>query len=133
MSRVNPIDLLFFLMESESRPLHMAAYQVFRIPDDYEGSFVHDLVAAYRHNPSVDPFNRVVKNLNIGIPRWESVEPDPEYHVRHLALPAPVVMPPAIGALNAGCASIAPQSSRGNRRGLLGDGGFRRRSPRSGR
>ena len=63
MSRIDSIDLLFFLLETESRPLHMGAYQVFRIPDDYEGSFVQDLVAAYRDNPSVDPFNRIPKNI----------------------------------------------------------------------
>lgn len=92
MSMINALDLLFFVFESPERPLHMAAYYVFDTPEDYDGDYAADLVASYRDGPVVDPFNRVARHINIGVARWYTVEPDMDYHVRHIALPKPGTM-----------------------------------------
>jgi len=92
MSKLSPVDLSFLLLETSARPMHMTAYQVFRIPARQRTTFVAKLLAAYRSGPVAKPFNQKLKWLDKGVASWETVEPDLQYHIRHIAVPAPGTM-----------------------------------------
>ena len=92
MSKLSPVDLSFLLLETSARPMHMTAYQVFRIPARQRTTFVAKLLAAYRSGPVAKPFNQKLKWLDKGMASWETVEPDLQYHIRHIAAPAPGTM-----------------------------------------
>ncbi len=89
MSKVPPLDLTFLLLESPSRPMHMSAYQVFRLPARQKNSFIPRLMEAYRSGPVASPFNKQLRWMDKGVASWTTVEPDLRYHVRHIAVPAP--------------------------------------------
>jgi WS/DGAT/MGAT family acyltransferase len=89
MSKLTPIDLAFLLLENPSRQVHMAAYQLFRIPARQRKTFVPKLLETYRSGEVGKPFNQKLKWSGTGMPSWETVEPDLRYHVRHIAVPAP--------------------------------------------
>ncbi len=89
MSRLTPLDLAFLALENPSRPVHMAAYQVFRIPASQKNTLVPRVLQTFRSGPVGKPFNQRLKWLDRGVASWETVEPDLRYHVRHLAVPPP--------------------------------------------
>ena len=89
MSKLSPVDLSFLLLETPHRPMHMTAYQQFRLPAGQKKTFIPRLLAAYRSGPVAKPFNQQLKWLDKGVASWVTVEPDLRYHVRHLAVPAP--------------------------------------------
>lgn len=54
MTRINPIDLSFLLLERANRPNHMAAYTIFEKPKGQKSSFGPRLFdAARRPSPSI--------------------------------------------------------------------------------
>lgn len=93
MSKLKPIDISFLLLESSSRLMHMTAYQMFRIPASRKNSFVPRLLKAFRNSEVAEPFNQKVKWLGKSVASWEKAEPDLNYHVRHVAVPAPGSLP----------------------------------------
>ncbi len=92
MSKLSPVDLSFLLLETPARPMHMTAYQIFRLPPRQKTTFIPKLLAAYRNDPVAKPFNQKLKWLDKGVASWETVEPDLRYHIRHIAVPAPGTM-----------------------------------------
>ena len=92
MSKLSPVDLSFLLLETSTRPMHMTAYQVFRLPARQKNTFIPKLLEAYRSDPVAKPFNQKLKWLGKGVASWETVEPDLQYHIRHIAVPAPGTM-----------------------------------------
>jgi WS/DGAT/MGAT family acyltransferase len=92
MSKLSPVDLSFLLLETSTRPMHMTAYQIFRLPARQKTTFIPRLLDAYRSDPVAKPFNQKLKWLDKGVASWETVEPDLQYHVRHIAVPAPGTM-----------------------------------------
>jgi diacylglycerol O-acyltransferase len=89
MSKLSPVDLSFLLLETATRPMHMTAYQVFRLPPRQKNTYISRLLNAYRSGPVAKPFNQKLKWLGKGVASWETVEPDLRYHIRHIAVPAP--------------------------------------------
>jgi diacylglycerol O-acyltransferase / wax synthase len=89
MSKLKPIDTAFLLLESSSRQMHMTAYQLFEPPKVGAKGFVGRLLETFRNSEVTEPFNQRLKWLGKGLASWEKVEPDLNYHVRHLAVPAP--------------------------------------------
>ncbi len=89
MSKISPMDLSFFLLENTSRQMHMASYQLFKIPAAQKNSYVKKLVKTYRNSEVAPPFNQKLKWLGKNVASWQKVKPDLNYHVRHLAVPAP--------------------------------------------
>ncbi|OSC43243.1 WS/DGAT/MGAT family O-acyltransferase [Mycobacterium decipiens] len=89
MTRISPIDLSFLLLERANRPNHMAAFTIFQKPRGQKSSFGPRLFDAYRHSQAAKPFNQKLKWLGRDVAAWETVEPDMQYHIRHIALPAP--------------------------------------------
>src|SRR5687767_1026857 len=86
------LDATFLRIESREAPTHVAALQVFQIPEGADANFVRDVVDNFRaEGPLSGPFGyKLVKHpfsrLN---PSLEQTEVDLEYHVRHSSLPAP--------------------------------------------
>jgi diacylglycerol O-acyltransferase len=89
MTRISPTDLPFLLLERANRPNHMAAFTIFQKPKGEESSFGPHLFDAYRHSKAAKPFNHKLKWLGRDVAAWETVEPDMQYHIRHIAVPAP--------------------------------------------
>ena len=89
MSNLKPLDLMFFALESSNRPVHMAGWELFSLPANYKGNYITDLVDAFRAGPVGKPFNQKIKWLSRGLARWEIVEPDLRFHVRHWSVPKP--------------------------------------------
>jgi diacylglycerol O-acyltransferase / wax synthase len=89
MTRINPMDLSFLLLERANRPNHMAAFTIFQKPEGEESSFGPRLFDAYRHSEAARPFNHKLKWLGRDVAAWETVEPDMQYHIRNIAVPAP--------------------------------------------
>ena len=89
MTRISPTDLSFLLLEKPNRPNHMAAFTIFEKPSGQESSFGPRLLDAYRHSQAAKPFNHKLKWLGRDVAAWETVEPDMNYHIRHIAVPAP--------------------------------------------
>jgi len=89
LSKLTPIDLSFLLLENPARQMHMAAYQLYRLPARGRATFIPKLLEAYRNSEVARPFNQRLRWLDKGVASWETVEPDLRYHVRHLAVPAP--------------------------------------------
>ena len=89
MSKIPPMDLSFFLLENTSRQMHMTAYQLFKVPARQKSSFVEKVVKTYRNSEVAAPFNQKLKWLGKNVASWQKVEPDLNYHVRHVAVPAP--------------------------------------------
>ena len=89
MSRLTPVDLAFLALENPRRQVHMAAFQIFRIPANRRKTFVPQLLDVYRSSEVGKPFNQKLKWLDKGVASWETVAPDLKYHVRHIAVPTP--------------------------------------------
>ena len=93
MSKLNPMDLAFFVLENSSRQMHMTAYQMLKVPARQKNTFVAKLLKTFRNSEAGAPFNQKLKWLGKNIASWEKVKPDMNYHVRHVAVPAPGSLP----------------------------------------
>ena len=89
MSRLSAMDLSFLLMESQNLPAHMASCLIFEPPARLKANYVARLLEVFRSSEVGKPFNQKLNWLEDGVASWETVEPDLNYHVRHMALPQP--------------------------------------------
>jgi WS/DGAT/MGAT family acyltransferase len=89
MSRLSAMDLAFLLMENQNLPTHMASCLIFEPPARLKANYVARLLEVFRSTEVGKPFNRKLNWLEDGVASWETVEPDLNYHVRHMALPQP--------------------------------------------
>ena len=84
------LDLMFFLTENQDNPRHVGAALIFQGPSRGGPTVVREIVDAYRRAVPVPPFNRIPVFLRAGLPQWREVDSfDMNWHVQHLALPAP--------------------------------------------
>jgi len=84
------LDLMFFLTENQDNPRHVGAALIFRAPRRGGAGVVREIVDAYRNAVPVPPFNRIPVLFRAGLPEWREVASlDMNWHVQHLALPAP--------------------------------------------
>ena len=86
MSQLAAIDLVFLLLENQTRPMHMSSCLVLQPPAGEGKTFVARLLKAFRAAEPGKPFNQKVKWLEGGLAHWEPAIPDPLYHVRHVAI-----------------------------------------------
>jgi len=93
MSRLKPLDMAFLLLENSSRQMHMTAYQMFKVPARQKHSFVTKVLDTFRSSEVAAPFNQKLKWLGKDAASWQTVEPDLNYHIRHVAVPAPGTLP----------------------------------------
>jgi len=93
MSKLKPLDMAFLLLENSARQMHMTAYQMFKVPARQKHSFVAKVLQTFRNSEVATPFNQKLKWLGKDVASWQRAEPDLNYHVRHVAVPAPGSMP----------------------------------------
>jgi len=88
---LSPVDSMFVRMETSRAPLHIGCGAIFELPADAGPDFVKDLHGAFAELSWLPfPYDSVVDHGPANaLSRWVRTEPDPEYHVRLLALPAP--------------------------------------------
>ncbi|MDO3720134.1 wax ester/triacylglycerol synthase family O-acyltransferase [Marinobacter sp. chi1] len=92
-SKLSPMDSAFIQLETPRTPMHVAALMVFEAPEEGVASFVKKLMEDGRKETRItSPWNKVLVSGS----RWQlapslvtSYDPDLEYHLRHLSLPAP--------------------------------------------
>lgn len=88
---LSPLDQMFVRMESPRTPMHIGALAIFELPEDAPADFVRRLHAGFAELSWLPfPYDSQLAGLPIAdAVRWKQVRPDPEYHVRLDALPAP--------------------------------------------
>ncbi len=91
MSKVPPLDLTFLLLETPSRPMHMTAYQVFRLPPRQKITYLPRLLAAYRSGPVARPFKQRLNGWTRASPPGKPWNPTcgTTYLIRRYPPPAP--------------------------------------------
>ncbi len=91
--RLNMSEFAWTALESRERPMHVATLLIYSLPENAEPDYLTNLVSKLRESTEfVDPFNKrfVAPSLIRPYPTWtRDFDLDMEYHVRHLALPAP--------------------------------------------
>lgn len=84
---IPPLDLMWFLMETQANPMHVGALLLFEKPAGH-ADVVSEIVAAYRGYEPTPPFNFVPKLGGARLPHFrEATSYDPRYHIQHIALP----------------------------------------------
>ncbi len=92
MSKINAMDLAFFLLETSSRQMHMTAYQMFKLPARQKHDFAARVLETYRNSEAAPPFDQKLKWLGKNVASWQKSIPEMNYHVRSVAVPAPGTM-----------------------------------------
>jgi WS/DGAT/MGAT family acyltransferase len=91
--RLNLSEFAWTALESRNRPMHVATLLIYALPEGANDAYLTDLVSSLRDSTEfVDPFNKkfVAPSFLRPYPTWvRDYDLDMEYHVRHLALPAP--------------------------------------------
>ncbi|QUM79659.1 wax ester/triacylglycerol synthase family O-acyltransferase [Moritella sp. 5] len=84
-------DMGFLYCETVSRPNHVAAMQIFDIPDDYQADYGTDLYQQLMQFTQIEkPFNYKLYTAYSGMMYWqEDDNVDLDYHVRRVRLPQP--------------------------------------------
>jgi len=84
-------DMGFLYCETVSRPNHVAAMQIFDIPNDYQGDYGTDLYQQLMQFTQIEkPFNYKLYTAYSGMMYWqEDDNVDLDYHVRRVRLPQP--------------------------------------------
>lgn len=91
--RLDLSEFAWTSMEQPERPMHVATLLIYALPENAEPNYLRDLVDWLRESTEiVTPFNKVFRKPTLlrPYPHWQrNYDLDMEYHVRHLALPAP--------------------------------------------
>lgn len=87
MNLLNPIDLLFTVLESRTQPMHVGGLFLFEVPENCQDDFVSELAKQMLNSKTPSfPFNQVLDRLMF----WKEDENFEVYqHFRHIALPKP--------------------------------------------
>lgn len=92
MRVLSPVDAMFLRMETKRTPMHIGALMTFELPRNAPPDFLHRLIADFSQLSFLPPpfDSRLADStLSAVMPAWVRAEPDPEYHVRHSAVPSP--------------------------------------------
>ncbi len=91
MKLLSPLDQMFLRMESARTPMHIGAIAIFKLPEGAGPDFVRNMHQAFSELAFLPfPYDSVLSSLPLAdAVAWKQVQPDPEHHVRLLALPTP--------------------------------------------
>ncbi|WP_417347082.1 wax ester/triacylglycerol synthase family O-acyltransferase [Ferrimonas sp.] len=90
MPKMNLMDSLFFLVESNQTPMHVTPMMVLQPDEEHRSDFALRLYQTLLGKQPVEaPFNWRPKLSITGNHRWEEVPVELDYHVRLSAVPAP--------------------------------------------
>lgn len=88
--QLSAIDSLFLGVETSELPAHVAGLQIYRLPENAEADWLHNLVNTMRTRAPGKPFNLRLRMKRLGLPELvEDKEFDIDYHLRHSMLPSP--------------------------------------------
>ena len=91
MKQLSGLDATFLHLETAEMPMHVGALNVYELPAGFKGSFLQHL---RRHLAERLPLLPVLRRrlwwmpLNLANPAWVDAEPDLQYHVVSVKLPA---------------------------------------------
>src|SRR5690606_26301920 len=90
MKALDPNDQLFLFIERRQQPMHVAALQLFSVPESADDDYVLTLVEQLRSfRRPTSPFNKRLVT-RFGWQFWEEdTDLDLDLHLRHEALPRP--------------------------------------------
>ncbi len=94
-SKLNTLDYAFLTLEKPTTPINVASLTIMEIPDDHKGNYIRDLLKGLLRQPATGLFSQKLNypftgSLPTSIPSWiDDDNFDINYHVRHVALPAP--------------------------------------------
>ena len=72
MKNLSLLDFIFFLVESEGSPKHVAGLLRCRKPDGCSASYAKDLAEELKtHDRLVEPFDLVINFIGLKGPHWE--------------------------------------------------------------
>src|SRR5262245_44629011 len=84
------LDLVSFLIETPDAPTHVGSVQIFQAPRGKREAIVARVLDGLRAAEVGDPFDFVPLFAPLTRPKWGRVDSiDANYHVRHVAVPAP--------------------------------------------
>ena len=84
---IPPLDLMWFVMETQSSPTHVGALLLFEKPAGRPG-VVREIVEAYRRQTPSPPFCYLAETGGASLPHFRETDfYDPHHHVQHIALP----------------------------------------------
>jgi WS/DGAT/MGAT family acyltransferase len=89
---LSPVDATFLRMETKRTPMHIGGLMTFRRPPDAPPDFLRRLVSELSELSFLPPpFGSRLADSAVSAlaPAWVGATPDPEYHIRHSALPGP--------------------------------------------
>ena len=89
---LNQMDAVFLRMDGPNTPMHAGCLLTFKLPKNAPDDYLHRLVADIRNAPLQPPYTYRLSNSRLAkiAPAWEvATDLDPEYHIRHSALPLP--------------------------------------------
>ena len=89
---LNQMDAVFLRMDGARTPMHAGCLLTFKLPKDAPADFMHQLVDGMRNAPVSPPYSYRLANSRLAkiAPAWvDAHDLDPDYHVRHSALPHP--------------------------------------------
>ena len=90
MNRLTFLDTIFLGVENQELPAHIAALQVFELPDGEDSHWLQTLMSELRQRPPGSPFNEKLNFRFASLPELKvDDEFDMDYHVRHTVLPQP--------------------------------------------
>ncbi|MCK0440347.1 wax ester/triacylglycerol synthase family O-acyltransferase [Gordonia alkaliphila] len=91
MKLLTPLDHAMLRMESARTPMHIGALAIFRLPEDAPDDFVRQVYEAFSALAYLPfPYDSEIAHVPIAVAAyWKKADPDPSYHVRLHALPAP--------------------------------------------
>lgn len=72
MKKLSFLDLIFFLVETEDSPKHVAGLMLFKKPTGCSASYTRELTEELKtHDKLVEPFNLVINFVGLKGPHWE--------------------------------------------------------------
>lgn len=91
MKLLTPLDHAMLRMESPRTPMHIGALAIFTLPENAPDDFVRNLYEAFSALAYLPfPYDSEIANVPVAAAAyWKKADPDPSYHVRLTALPAP--------------------------------------------
>ena len=112
MKQLSGLDATFLHLETAEMPMHVGALNLYELPAGFKGSF---LLHLRRHMAERLPLVPVLRRrlwwmpLNLANPAWVDAEPDLQYHVVSVKLPASAKLGDGMAELEAAVSHLHAQ------------------------
>ena len=112
MKQLSGLDATFLHLETAEMPMHVGALNIYELPASFKGSF---LLHLRRHMAERLPLVPVLRRrlwwmpLNLANPAWVDADPDLQYHVVSVKLPASAKLGDGMAELEAAVSHLHAQ------------------------